>query len=226
MTRHRSGLALAIAVMSSLGAAAHATTDSTQEIIVMSQSAQSVVAVPSIYQAATRHEVRVDGEPVVLSRHVRSDGRNARLGGEHFSTVISPTGRLKGFANMSLDLVDIPLPSREDAEAIARDFLAQHAPDLLERMQISWIDPHDEPLTVLQDGREQTVTLTGMKVKARNLADGRWFWVIVGGDRKPMVFERDIVWITFPGKRKTEKWLHDSWLGEQRLAPAAELTRR
>jgi hypothetical protein len=27
-----------------------------------------------------------------------------------------------------------------------------------------------------------------------------------------MVFERDIVWITFPGHRQTEKWLHDGWL--------------
>ncbi|WP_217999547.1 hypothetical protein [Thauera butanivorans] len=54
-----------------------------------------------------------------------------------------------------------------------------------------------------------------MKVKARNLADGRWFWVILGSDEKPMVFERDIVWITFPGHRKTEKWLHDGWLREQ-----------
>ncbi len=54
-----------------------------------------------------------------------------------------------------------------------------------------------------------------MKVKAQNLADGRWFWVIVGSDERPMVFERDIVWINFPGHRKTEKWLHDSWLKKQ-----------
>ena len=53
-----------------------------------------------------------------------------------------------------------------------------------------------------------------MKVKMRNSADGRWMWVIVGADRKVMVFERDIVWVTFPGHRQTEKWLHDSWLSE------------
>ncbi len=29
-----------------------------------------------------------------------------------------------------------------------------------------------------------------------------------------MVSERDISWITFPGHRGTEKWLHDSWLVE------------
>ncbi|TGV10766.1 hypothetical protein E4695_02325 [Alcaligenaceae bacterium 429] len=117
---------------------------------------------------------------------------------------------------MSLELVNQPLPSREKSEQIARAFLQEHAPDLLERMEISWIDPHDEPLTVEQNGTTQNLTLTGMKVKARNLADGRWFWVIVGADEKPMVFERDIVWISFPGKRQTEKWLHDAWLAQQK----------
>ncbi len=121
-------------------------------------------------------------------------------------------GKLKGFVNISLDLVGKPLPSRERSEQIARDFLQETAPDLLARMKISWIDPHDEPIRVQRDGRIESVTLTGMKVKARNLDDGRWFWIIVGGDDKPMVFERDIVWITFPGHRQTEKWLHDSWL--------------
>ena len=114
-----------------------------------------------------------------------------------------------------MDLADKPLPSRERSEQIARAFLQETAPDLLPRMKISWIDPHDEPIRVQRDGRSETVTLTGMKVKARNLADGRWFWVIVGSEEKPMVFERDIVWITFPGHRKTEKWLHDSWLKDQ-----------
>jgi len=82
-------------------------------------------------------------------------------------------------------------------------------------MKISWIEPHNEAVAIHSgDGTRTTATLTGMKVKARNLADGRWFWVIVGGDGKPMVFERDIVWVTFPGHRKTEKWLHDGWLRE------------
>ena len=124
-------------------------------------------------------------------------------------------GTLKGFANISLDLVGKPLPSRERTEQIARAFLQQTAPDLLPRMMISWIEPHDEPIRVQREGRTETVTLTGMKVKARNLADGRWFWVIVGSDQTPMVFERDIVWINFPGHRKTEKWLHDGWLKQQ-----------
>ena len=171
--------------------------------------------VPDTHAQVSERAVSVDGENAILTRHERRDGRNAGLDGEHFSAVVATDGTLKGFANISLDLVDKPLPSRERSEQIARAFLQETAPDLLPRMTISWIDPHDEPIRVQRDGRSETVTLTGMKVKARNLADGRWFWVIVGSDEQPMVFERDIVWITFPGHRKTEKWLHDSWLKVQ-----------
>ena len=171
--------------------------------------------VPDAYAQVSERAVSVDGENATLIRHERRDGRNAGLEGEHFSAVVATDGTLKGFANISLDLADKPLPSRERSEQIARAFLQETAPDLLPRMKISWIEAHDEPIRVQRDGRSETDTLTGMKVKARNLADGRWFWVIVGSEEKPMVFERDIVWITFPGHRKTEKWLHDSWLKDQ-----------
>ena len=171
--------------------------------------------VPDAYAQVSERAVSVDGENATLIRHERRDGRNTGLEGEHFSAVVATDGTLKGFANISLDLADKPLPSRERSEQIARAFLQETAPDLLPRMKISWIEAHDEPIRVQRDGRSETVTLTGMKVKARNLADGRWFWVIVGSEEKPMVFERDIVWITFPGHRKTEKWLHDSWLKDQ-----------
>ena len=171
--------------------------------------------VPDTHVPVSSRAVAVDGENATLIRHERRDGRNAGLQGEHFSAVVAADGTLKGFANLSLDLAGQPLPSRERSEQIARAFLQEHAPELLVRMKISWIDPHDEPIQVQREGRSETLTLTGMKVKARNLADGRWFWVIVGSDEKPMVFERDIVWVTFPGHRKTEKWLHDSWLMEQ-----------
>lgn len=171
--------------------------------------------IPTTHVEVTRRDVSVDGEAASLTRYERQDGRNNGLEGEHFSTVVADNGRLKGFANISLDLVDRPLPSRERSEEVARAFLQQHAPDLLPRMEIHWIDAHDEPIRIERNGRTETVTLTGMKVKARNLADKLWFWVIVGPDEQPMVFERDITWITFPGHRKTEKWLHDSWLKQQ-----------
>lgn len=169
---------------------------------------------PAGYQQVGQRSVTVDGEAARLVRYERADSRNTGFGGEHFSTVIAENGRLKGFARIDLDLVGRDLPSREEAQAIAMDFLQKQAPDLLLGMKLNWVDPHDEPLRITRDGKTENLTLTGMKVKMRNTADGRWFWVIVGADRKVMVFERDIHWITFPGHRGTEKWLHDSWLIE------------
>jgi hypothetical protein len=169
---------------------------------------------PTGYAEIARRSIAVDGERAELVRHTRTDDRNTALGGEHFSTVVAKNGRLKGFARMDLDLVGGQLPSREETQTIAMDFLRVAAPELLSVLEISWIEPHDEPLRVTRNGRTENLTLTGMKVKMRNKADGRWMWVIVGADRKVMVFERDIVWVTFPGHRKTEKWLHDAWLAE------------
>lgn len=175
---------------------------------------------PAGYVEISRGPVTVDGERAELVRHQRSDGRNAALGGEHFSTVITEKGRLKGFARMDLDLVGGRLPTRKEAQAIAMAFLRRVAPDLLPTLEISWIEPHNEQLGVTQNGKPTALTLTGMKVKMRNKADGRWMWVIVGADRKIMVFERDIVWVTFPGHRKTEKWLHDAWLADNGISPS------
>ena len=175
--------------------------------------------IPNTHRKVAQLAVTVDGEPAELTRYERTDSRNAGLEGEHFSTVVAADGTLKGFANISLDLVGKPLPDRKRTEHVARAFLQEQAPELLPRMRISWIEPHDERIRVQRDGRTETVVLTGMKFKARNLADGRWFWVIVGSNERPIIFERDIVWVTFPGHRRTEKWLHDSWLKE--LAPVA-----
>ena len=103
------------------------------------------------------------------------------------------------------------MPAREHAREIALDFLERFAPDLLAQFEIKWIEPHDE--VIRTDGA--ALTITGMKVKIFNALDGRWFWIIVGTDGEVAVFERDIVWITIPGHRQTEKWLHDSWLAER-----------
>ncbi len=120
-------------------------------------------------------------------------------------------GRLKGFYWLAPELADGQLPGKEEAENIATAFLKTYAPDLNKDKEIHWIKPHDETLTV--NGKD--ITITGMKVKMRNPKDGRWFWVIVGKHRQPIIFERDIVWISFPGKRQTEKWLHDAWLRDR-----------
>lgn len=211
-----SSTALSIAFLFGVGAASSAqSTGFIQENLTMTVQPDVFQFVPETHIAISQSNVKVDGVAAILTRYERRDERNADLEGEHFSTIVAADGTLKGFANITADLVGKPLPSRERSEQIAREFLQEIAPDLLPRMEISWIDTHDEPIRVQRDGRYETVALTGMKVKARNLADGLWFWVIVGSDEKPMIFERDIVWITFPGHRQTEKWLHDSWLKEQ-----------
>jgi len=172
---------------------------------------------PKGYEQTSQRAIAVDKGPAALVRYERIDKRNAGSGGEHFSTVIADDGVLKGFARIDLDLVGGVLPSREEARGIAMDFLAIAAPDLLATHKVSWIEPHDEPLRVTRNGKTEDLTLTGMKVKMQNTADGRWMWVIVRADRQVMIFERDIVWISFPGHRGTEKWLHDSWLKEKGL---------
>jgi len=173
--------------------------------------------IPPDYAVVQNRKVTVDGEQVELIRYEREDGRSDGIGGEHFSLVLDELGKIKGFTRMDAALAIGELPSRDDARVIAIDFLKQFTPDLLATMKLSWVEPHDEPIQVTRNGKTEKITLTGMKVKMRNTSDGLWFWVIVGSDRKVMVFERDIVWITFPGHRKTEKWLHDSWVIENGL---------
>jgi len=180
----------------------------------MNSNNSTELSVPSEFVMNHQRSVQSDGEDLILRRYVRSDNRNAQLGGEHFSTLHTPNGKLKGFVNMTYDLVGKPLLSKDESEQIAREFLQQHAPDLLDNMELHWIDPHDEPIHISHLGQMQKVTLTGMKVKMRNKQDGLWFWVIVGGDGQVIVFERDIYWISFPGRRRTEKWLHDSYLAK------------
>lgn len=68
---------------------------------------------------------------------------------------------------------------------------------------------------MMQDEKKETLVITGIKVKMQNTSDGRWMWTIIGSSRKVIIFERDVVWISFPGHRQTEKWLHDSWLEEK-----------
>ncbi|MDI4654988.1 hypothetical protein [Xanthobacter autotrophicus] len=131
--------------------------------------------IPENYRMVDERSVAVDGEGIELVRYERIDGRNAGIGGEHFSTVVDGTGRLKGFTRMDLAVAGGQLPSRDEAREIAMSFLRQAAPDLLPVLKISRIEPHDEPLQATHKGQSETVTLTGMKVKMLNTADGRWF---------------------------------------------------
>jgi hypothetical protein len=146
-------------------------------------------------------------------RYERSDGQNGGLGGEHYSMVLAPSGRLLGKTWFSAAQCHGELPTVAQAQRIAHSYLEQQAPDLLPGMALQWVQPHHETLrTATADGQTREHTLTGMKVKCRNENDGRYFWVIVGADGVVLTFERDIVWDFTRSLRQTEKWLHDSWL--------------
>ncbi|WP_211363241.1 hypothetical protein [Fluviispira multicolorata] len=157
-------------------------------------------------------DVKSDNENVELIRYERSDGINSGVMGEHFSLLVSKKGYLKGFTQMDTSLATGNLPSSKEAEEIAMEFLNEHAPDLLSSFKISWIDKHDEQIQTMDYKKIVNLKISGMKVKMQNTKDKKWFWIIVGTNHKVIIFERDIVWISFPGHRKTEKWLHDSWI--------------
>jgi hypothetical protein len=164
---------------------------------------------PTHYQKVHEQPVPIDSQHVQWLRFQKSP--SFTLGEENFSYLSDPAHNLKGFSYLDANLIHGSLPSKVQAQKIADDFLQLYAPDLLKNRKIQWIEQHDENIQL--NGNNQKIS--GMKIKMRNLNDGRWFWVIVGKNQRPIIFERDIVWIDFPGHRKTEKWLHDSWLKDK-----------
>ncbi len=165
---------------------------------------------PQHYRQISRQSVSVDGEPAVLTRY--QNDNSEQLTGEHFSTLFAQD-KLKGFVWLAPSLVGGTLPTQEQANEIADDFLRVYAPDLHANKELHWIKPHHEPIII--GSKKQTIT--GMKVKMRHPGNGLWFWAIIGNNRQVIIFERDIVWLDFKFKRQTEKWLHDEWLVSQNL---------
>jgi hypothetical protein len=173
---------------------------------VLSEGTSALV--PTGFAKVSERNVVVDRTRATLVRHERANGVNGGLGGEHASFVLAPDGRLKGFTRMDASLAGAPLPSREAARATALEFMRNHAPDLVANHEVHWVERHDETIRTATGG----AMVSGMKVKMRNTADRLWMWVIVGPSGQVVTFERDIVWITMPGRRGTEKWLHDAWV--------------
>lgn len=181
----------------------------------MTYKNNSTVPVPNGYSLVNQQEVIVNGEPVTLFRYQPKTNSEYGLMGEHFSYVLDKDGTLKGFVNLSEKVSDSNrLPSKDESKQVALNFLKMYAPDLLDNMEVHWVKPHDENIYLKTGNVTKEVVITGMKVKCRNLNDGLWFWVIVNHEKQAYIFERDIEWINFPGKRKTEKWLHDQWLSK------------
>ena len=139
------------------------------------------------------------------------------LGGEHYSlSVTEGDYRLMGWMHLRKDFDSDTNISEDRAKEIAFRFLEKHAPDLLDTVEVRWIQatikvpvnpPHDEGF-ILQDG----TIITGMRVKLWDNLSKKYAWVIVGANEQIISFERDVVWNTQKHCRTTERWLHDDWL--------------
>lgn len=181
----------------------------------MTYQLNSILPIPDDYLLVNQQDVIVNDTPASLFRYQPESNSEYGLMDEHFSYISDKDGMLKGFVNLSEKISDSDsLPSKDESKQVAFDFLKTYAPDLLDNMEVHWVKPHDETIYVKTGNTTKEVVITGMKVKCRNLNDGLWFWVIVNHEKQAYIFERDIEWINFPGKRKTEKWLHDQWLSK------------
>ena len=157
------------------------------------------------YEIAEESAVKVDGKDAIL---IRTTKDSSKLGGEHESYVYYTDVTLMGFMRMTKEVSEMRPADEKAAFDTAVKFLKENAPDLLDNYKNLWIREHSESFTD-EDGNKRTVT--GMKVKCYNNTDGTYFWVVSMEDGSIVTFERDIVWITFPGHRQTEKWLYDDW---------------
>ena len=166
--------------------------------------------IPKTYTRIRASDVAIDRQLLRLIRYERADDRNSDLGGEHVSVLVDRWGRLRGFTRMDLALREGELPRPEEAEAIARAFLARHAPDLAGTdLVVASVTPHERAL----EADDEVVPIAGMKVKMRHGEGDRWLWVTIGSDRDVMSFERDVVWSGERGGPKSDRWLDDEWLG-------------
>lgn len=184
------------------------------------QMANKLISIPTGFEPVLAREVQQDGERAIWIRLKKSNAYNHQWGGEHFSLTFTPDDKkLKGFIHLEEQFETDSIPTEEEAEKIAFDFLKIHASDLLDTVEIRWIrplrkkpisPPHDEGF-VLNTG----TIITGMRVKLFINSNGKYAWVISGKDGQVITFERDIVWDTTKKCRATERWLHDVWAKQQ-----------
>lgn len=168
------------------------------------------VNIPSGYKILSIAAIQADQTEAYCFRYAK--GTNTKLGGEHFSFIVTQNAPYKilGFTFMDVKYVDNDQLNKEQTEKIATDFLKAIDPMFFEQLQLQWIDIHDEQIDI--NGQKETVR--GMKCKYYRPSHKDYAWIIVGYDGSIVTFERDILWSNGMQKRITEKWLHDSWLSE------------
>ncbi|MBB4825584.1 hypothetical protein HNO89_002820 [Sporosarcina luteola] len=169
--------------------------------------ALQTLSIPEGYELKEVRSGIQNKSEVWIFRYEKSNGENNGLKGEHYSfTVNKENNKILGFSWMDQRFESSEkLLSKKQTEKIAKSFLNRIEPGLFDRLENLWIRPHDEVITV--DGQQMTVT--GMKFKCYLSDEDTYAWVIIGPDEKIITFEQGIKW---ESGRKTEKWLHDSWL--------------
>lgn len=189
-----------------------------QDVQEIPEKVAAQIQPPDHFKFRWMQEVTVDGKPVYHLRCEPARSPVPALCGEHYSVLVTPEGQLQGEILMDATLAEeialAGLPTEEAARAVALRYLRERAPDLVAPIEIHWVAAHAEKvlLTSNEVAGGLAVTVSGMKVKCRNKADGRWFWVIVGPGERVITFERDVVWNTKNSMRQSEMWLHDLWL--------------
>lgn len=172
----------------------------------MPQSIHPALITPETFtQVTTRHQHH-DARPVIVTR--AQPETEPGYGGEHVTTVVGDDGIIYGYTRQAAGFTADTMPSREDAERVAFEFLNSIDPAFASGLAVQWIDPHDETISGA-DG--STVSVSGMKVKTRH-DSGLYTWVIVGADNQIITYERDVTWDTGHSRRQTAMWLHDAWI--------------
>lgn len=156
-------------------------------------------------ESSIRHEHH-DGVPVTVTRFQPHPAPTC--GGEHVTVVTADDGTVYGYTRQICEYSSPELPTRDEAERIAFDFLRSIDPAYAAGLTVQWIEPHDETIAGADGER---LIITGMKVKTRH-ESGLYTWVIVGAGGGVVTYERDIAWNSDHSRRETAMWLHDVWV--------------
>lgn len=164
------------------------------------------IEIPKAYSFHSVRKVKIDKVSAYLFRYEKD--QNKGTNGEHFSFLVSEKDKtILGFINMDKKYSNTQLPSKSEAEKIARAFLKKVDAELSEELVNQWTDRHDD---VIQTNGKETI-LTVMKYKCYCSSENDYAWVYVGYDGSVQAFERNAKWDMVKRQRFAEQWLHDGW---------------
>lgn len=164
------------------------------------------IEIPNEYGFHSVKKVQIDVVSAYLFRYEKNE--NKGMNGEHFSFLVSEKDKvILGFINMDKKYSNLELPSKAEAEKIAKAFLQKVDADLAKELVNQWTDRHDDIIQV--DGKETTLAV--MKYKCYRSSKNDYAWVYVGFDGSVQAFERNTKWDMTKRDRFGEQWLHDKW---------------